>query len=164
MLGLGMGLGLCVRIMLIVVDRSADVVLPLIDLLMFLRGQVAAVRRAIIRNLTIDARLTAFDVPGLPAVIWPERTPWAIRCCWFSACTPGRAEQSHLTADIIGNPVTGQWSTCAPTLAPTSTPAAEEAATPTFHPSTRTSAVSPLKSPVAASIVIVLLSFGTSET
>jgi hypothetical protein len=52
--------------MLIVVDRSADVVLPLIDLLMFLRGQVAAVRRAIIRNLTIDARLTAFDVPGLP--------------------------------------------------------------------------------------------------
>src|SRR5438093_13540014 len=32
---------------------------------MFLRGQVAAVCRAIIRNLTIDARLATFDVPGL---------------------------------------------------------------------------------------------------
>src|SRR5258707_8557760 len=65
MLSFGMGLGLRVRIVLIVVDRSADVILPLIDLLMFLRGQVAAVRRTIIRNLAIDARLTPLDVPGL---------------------------------------------------------------------------------------------------
>jgi hypothetical protein len=60
-----MGLSLRIRIVLIAIDRAADVVLPLIDLLMFLRGQVAAVRRAISRNLTIDARLTTLDVPGL---------------------------------------------------------------------------------------------------
>jgi hypothetical protein len=45
MLIFGMGLGLRIRILLIVIDRTADVVLPLIDLLMFLRGQLAAVRR-----------------------------------------------------------------------------------------------------------------------
>src|SRR6266478_5096508 len=65
MLSFGMGLGLCIRIMLIVVDRSADVILPLIDLLVFLCSQVAAIRRAIIRNLTIDARLATFDILGL---------------------------------------------------------------------------------------------------
>ena len=64
MLSFGMGLGLRIRIVLIVIDRAADVVLPLIDLLVLLRGQVAAVRRAIIRNLTIDACLTTLDVPG----------------------------------------------------------------------------------------------------
>src|SRR5580704_16509113 len=66
MLSFGMGLCLRVRIVLIVVDRSADVVLPLIDLLMLLRGQVAAICRAISRNLVIDARLASLDVPGLP--------------------------------------------------------------------------------------------------
>ena len=54
-----------IRIVLILIDRSADVVLPLIDLLMFLRGQMTAVRRTICRNLVIDARLAILDVSGL---------------------------------------------------------------------------------------------------
>ena len=65
MLRFGMRMSLRILIVLIVIDRSADVVLPLIDLLMLLRGQVAAVRRTIIRNLVIDARLAVLDVPGL---------------------------------------------------------------------------------------------------
>jgi hypothetical protein len=65
MLSFRMRLGLCIRIMLIVVDRSADVILPLIDLLVFLRGQVSAIRCAIIRNLAVNARLTILDVSGL---------------------------------------------------------------------------------------------------
>ena len=70
-----MGLGLRVRIVLIVRDRAADVVLPLIDLLVLLRGQVAAVRRAIIRNLTIDACLTTLDVPCLTRCHLPGANP-----------------------------------------------------------------------------------------
>ena len=65
MLCFSMRMGLGIFIVLVVGDRSADIILPLIDLLMLLRGQVAAVRRAIIRNLTIDARLATLDVPGL---------------------------------------------------------------------------------------------------
>lgn len=90
MLSFGKGLGLRVRIVLIVIDRAADVVLPLIDLLIFLRGQVAPVRRAIIRNLTIYAASRPSTFRVSPAVIWPERTTWAMRCSWFSTRTPGR--------------------------------------------------------------------------
>jgi hypothetical protein len=65
MLRFGMGLSLRVRVVLIVRDRSADVVLPLIDLFMFLLREVSAVRRTVSRNLVIDARLAVLNVPGL---------------------------------------------------------------------------------------------------
>src|ERR1700733_3086946 len=48
-------MGLRVRVVFIVIDRPADVVLPLVDLLMFLRRQPAAIRRTVVRRLTVDA-------------------------------------------------------------------------------------------------------------
>ena len=66
-----LSMSLCLRmslrvgIMLVIVDRPAHIILTLVDLLMLLRGQVAAIRCAIRRNLVIDARLTPFDVPRL---------------------------------------------------------------------------------------------------
>jgi hypothetical protein len=58
-----MSLSIC--IVLILIDRPADVVLPLIDLLMFLLGEMPTIRRTICRSLVIDARLTVFDVACL---------------------------------------------------------------------------------------------------
>src|ERR1700760_2766703 len=56
---------LSIRIALILVDRSADIVLPLIDLLMLLSGQVATISRAIVCNLAIDARLATLNIARL---------------------------------------------------------------------------------------------------
>ena len=50
MLSFGMGLGLRIRVVLVLINRLADVVLPLIDLLVLLRRQVATIRRTIIRS------------------------------------------------------------------------------------------------------------------
>src|SRR5258706_292349 len=77
MLRLSMGLGLRIRIVLIVIDRTANVVLPLIDLLVFLRRQGAAIRSTIIRNLAIDARLAVLDVAGLARRHLPGTNPLA---------------------------------------------------------------------------------------
>ena len=57
-----MRMRLRIRIVLIVIDRFADVVLPLIDLLMLLRRQMAAVCRTVRRSLMIDARLAVLEV------------------------------------------------------------------------------------------------------
>ena len=57
-----MRMRLRVRIVLIVIDRFADVVLSLIDLLMLLRCQMAAVCRTVRRSLMIDARLAVLEV------------------------------------------------------------------------------------------------------
>ena len=54
-----------IGIVFIVIDRLAHIILSLVDLLMLLRSHVAAIRRTIIRDLTVDARLTPFDVPRL---------------------------------------------------------------------------------------------------
>ena len=59
---LSVRMSLRILIMLIVIDRFADVVLPLIDLLMLLRCQMAAIRRTIRRNLVIDTRLAALQI------------------------------------------------------------------------------------------------------
>src|SRR5271168_4256014 len=56
---------LCVGIMFVVVDRFADVVLPLVDLLMLLGRQLAAIGSTVVCCFTIDARLATLDVPGL---------------------------------------------------------------------------------------------------
>ena len=53
------------RIVLVVIDRPANVVLPLIDLLMLLLRQAAVIRSAIIRCLAVDAGLAALDVTSL---------------------------------------------------------------------------------------------------
>ena len=65
MLRFRMRMSLRILIMFIVIDRSAHIVLPLIDLLMLLRGQMTTVGRTIIRSLVVDARLAVLDVPGL---------------------------------------------------------------------------------------------------
>ena len=51
-----------IRIVLIVIDRFANVVLPLIDLLTFRLGHMAAVRCTVRRDLVIDARFTALEI------------------------------------------------------------------------------------------------------
>ncbi len=60
-----MRMSLRIRIVLVVIDRPADIVLPLIDLLMLLRGQVTAIRRTISRSLVVNARLAVLEVPRL---------------------------------------------------------------------------------------------------
>ena len=54
-----------VRIVLVVIDRPADIILPLIDLLMLLSRQVATIGCTVRCHLMIDARLTSLDVPRL---------------------------------------------------------------------------------------------------
>src|SRR6266851_6564284 len=51
-------------VVLVVVDRPADVVLPLVDLLLLLRGELAAVGRAVRRNLMVDAGVATLEVLG----------------------------------------------------------------------------------------------------
>jgi len=60
-----MRMRLSVLIVFIVIDRSADVVLPLIDLLVLLCGQMSPIRSSIIRDLAIDAGFPVLNVPGL---------------------------------------------------------------------------------------------------
>ena len=54
------------RVVLIVVDRPADVILPAGDLLALLLRQVAVVRCAIVCHLTINVSLAALDIARLP--------------------------------------------------------------------------------------------------
>ena len=58
-------MSLRIGVVLILVNRPAHIVLPLIDLLMLLRRQVTAIRRTIRRNLVIDARLAVLHVRRL---------------------------------------------------------------------------------------------------
>src|SRR5437879_2433507 len=81
---------LSVFVVLIVIDRSADVILPLIDLLALLPGQVAAVRRSIIRDLAIDARFPVLDVPGLSRRHLPGTNPLGNALLLVFSPLPGR--------------------------------------------------------------------------
>ena len=60
-----MRMSLCVLVVLVVVDRPADIILSLIDLLMLLLRQSATICRTIGRRLVVDARLAVLDVPVL---------------------------------------------------------------------------------------------------
>ena len=44
-----------IRIVLVVIDRLADIILPLVDLLMLLSSQMSAIGRTISRSLLMNA-------------------------------------------------------------------------------------------------------------
>ena len=52
-------------VVLVLVNRPADVVLSLVDLLAFLPGEVSAVCGAVVCDLAVDAGLAAFEVARL---------------------------------------------------------------------------------------------------
>jgi hypothetical protein len=62
---LSMRMSLSVCIVLVLIDRPAHIILPLIDLLMLLPGQMSAIRHTISRSLVIDARLAVLEIASL---------------------------------------------------------------------------------------------------
>jgi hypothetical protein len=122
MLSFAMGLDLRVRIR----DRLANVVLPLIDLLVFLRRQTAAIRRSIIRNLAIDACRAVLDFPcfarrhlagtdplpnPLLLVVSPYSRLRGSRILWTSAITEAKLPRSACAICIwfCCSTVTPKW-------------------------------------------------------
>jgi hypothetical protein len=62
---LSLRVSLRVRIVLVVVDRLADIVLSLVDLLMLLLREMATIRCAISCSFMINARLATFKIMSL---------------------------------------------------------------------------------------------------